>query len=172
MDVLHKKRIKACFNKAWKSYDEHCSVQKRVCKMAIEALREQRLRYDIIADFACGTGVSTQLLLSNLESKSIYAIDFSERLLEVAKKKNKNNLNMHYILEDFDSLIFADNYLDLAFCNMGLQWSLNLENTLNIISGYLRGTGMLAFTIPMAGTFQELNGCENSLYNADEIILM
>jgi malonyl-CoA O-methyltransferase len=169
MDCLHKLRIKACFNKAWKSYDGHCSVQKHVCKKAIELLGEQGLRYDTIADFACGTSVSTQLLQSQLVFKALYAIDFSERLLEVAKRKT-NNRNIHYILADFDSLIFESNYLDLAFCNMGLQWSANLGNTLNTINGYLRRAGILAFTIPMVGTFEELKGCKNALYNYAEIV--
>lgn len=152
LESVQKKRIKGCFNKAWNTYDRHCCVQKKACKKAIEVLMRHGLHYKTIADFACGTGISTQYIVNNLAFETLYAIDFSENLLEVARRKSCDK-SVKYLLADFDDRLFPEEYLDLIFCNMGLQWSLNLSKTLDILSSYLNNSGLLVFTLPVLNVF-------------------
>lgn len=42
---------------------------------------------------------------------------------------------------------------------MGLQWSLNINNALSLFYSILRKNGILIFSIPLEGTFIELNQC-------------
>ena len=51
-----------------------------------------------ILDLACGTGVSTKEILKNLgETGKIYAVDFSEAMLNLAKKEIKK-IRMSFLL--------------------------------------------------------------------------
>jgi malonyl-CoA O-methyltransferase len=164
-----KNRIKTCFNKAWRSYDNYASVQKMVCEKSIEMVNQLNREFTEVADFACGTGISTQYLINNIRHKKIYAIDFSEKLIDVARKKPGCG-SAEYILADFDSLLFPQNTVDMIFCNMGLQWSLNLKNTLTLFNSYIKESGIIIFSIPLQGTFIEMRkSSKNKLHCADDI---
>jgi malonyl-CoA O-methyltransferase len=164
-----KNRIKRCFNKAWRSYDNYASVQKKVCEKSIEILNQLNREFTVVADFACGTGISTQYLINNVRHKKIYAIDFSEKLINVARRKLGCD-SAEYILADFDSLLFPEKTVDMIFCNMGLQWSLNLKKTLTVFNSYLKESGILIFSIPLQGTFVEIKkSSKNKLHCAHDI---
>jgi malonyl-CoA O-methyltransferase len=169
METVQKNRIKICFSKAWNTYDKYCHVQKQACEKAVEALMLQGSYYKTIVDFACGTGVSTQYIVNNFRFETLYAIDFSESLLEVARKKAFNG-NVKYMLGDFDDILFPAGSLDLIFCNMGLQWSLNLRRTLDVLNSYLHNSGLVVFTMPLLNTFDGVDGLNNNfLYDVDSV---
>ncbi len=170
MNHVEKNKIKICFNKAWKTYDNNCSVQNKICERATEKLKEYRHEYGNVADFACGIGLSTQYIVDSFSYKRIYAIDFSEKLLILAKEKLENQ-GVQFVLSDFDMEIFPKGYLDLVFCNMGLQWSMNLKKTLGIFYCYLRSSGYCVFTTPMADNFPEMTEhFKNIFYTMEETL--
>jgi len=169
MARAQKTKIKTCFNKAWKTYDGNCSVQKTVCEKAIEMLKQYRHQYANVVDVACGTGVSTQCLAGQIECHTLYAIDFSERLLAVAKEKNLR-YPVEWIGADFDDNIFEPGSQDLVFCNMGLQWSLNLKKTLALFYEYLHNAGVCAFTMPLSGTFPEIQESHKNIFHSKEAV--
>jgi len=150
-----KHKIQRSFEKSWKTYDNHCQVQRKICHHAIEQLLRYRNHFNTIADFACGTGLSTQQLAQNIHYKKCYAIDFSNALLTIAKKKCKES-HIQFILSDFDDPLFPQNHLDLIFCNMGLQWSLDFPRTLKKLAWYLNNDGLLLFSIPLQQNFPEI----------------
>ena len=165
-----KTRIKASFNKAWKTYDDYCGVQKSICEKAIELLLIQGDRYPVVADFACGTGLSTQCLVRDINVEKIIAIDFCENLLEIARAKNSDT-KAEFLLADFDDRLFPDQYLDLIFCNMGLQWSIALKKTLALFHAYLQNSGVLVFSMPLDNTFPELHSrYKNSFHTVNKVI--
>ena len=150
-----KNKIQRNFEKSWKTYDNHCEVQRKICRHAIELLLRHGNHFNTIADFACGTGLSTQQLVQNTHYEKCYAIDFSNALLNIAKKKCKES-RIQFILSDFDDPLFPQNHLDLIFCNMGLQWSLDFPCTLKKLAGYLKNDGLLVFSIPLQKNFPEI----------------
>jgi len=165
-----KAKIKNSFNRAWKTYDVNCEVQKTVCLKAIELLLRHGKTHLQVADFACGTGVSTLFLSEKIDFEQMKAIDFSEKLSEIAREKI-NDDRIEILLSDYDDRIFADQTVDLIFCNMGLQWSVNINCTLDLFYGYLKDKGLIAFTIPLENTFSELNGpYKNTFYSPREIL--
>ncbi|MDO8516576.1 MAG: methyltransferase domain-containing protein [Nanoarchaeota archaeon] len=68
-----------------------------------------------ILDFGCGSGRN---FIKNKESKRvIYAVDFSEEMLEYAKKKaKKEKINAEFFISDSTKLQFKDNFFDSAIC--------------------------------------------------------
>ena len=150
-----KNKIQRDFEKSWRTYDTYCTVQRKVCQHAIEQLLPYGNHFKTIADFACGTGVSTEQLARNIQREKFYALDFSENLLAIAKNKCIHH-NVEFMRADFETALFPSNHLDLVFCNMGLQWSLDFSAALGKITDYLRNNGLLVFSIPLHENFPEI----------------
>ena len=165
-----KNKIRACFNKSANSYDQHCAIQRQACSNLIALLQPWNLNDSIIVDLACGTGVSTQYIINYLKFQKIYAIDFCENLLEKARQKIKSHAT-EFVLSDFDLKIFPENSIDLVFCNMGLQWSFNFQNTLQVINSYLKKHGhilphqtiALMKTIKCKNSFKKRKVCQTGI---------
>jgi malonyl-CoA O-methyltransferase len=149
-----KEKIRKNFDKACKTYDAHCNIQNIVCDKSIELLLKYNRDFFSIADFACGTGESTSKLINHIHYHTCYAIDFSEKLLSVAKDKLPEHIQ--FFLTDFDNQILFDDQLDLIFCNMGLQWSFDLLTTMKLLHQYLYKHGLLLFSIPNYPNFPEI----------------
>ena len=162
-------RIQRSFNKAFKTYDDYGYIPVKICKELLSQLKKLEFNYEIIADFACGTGISTQEINLAFSYKSLYAIDFCNNLLNEAKKKFRNSSIM-FILADFDNFLFFENSLHLIFCNMGLQWSLDLKNTFKVLFYQLVHSGIIAFSIPLTGTFDELNKRSRNQFHQPDFI--
>ncbi len=169
MKNYYKNKIKHQFNKAYKTYDTSCAVQNNASQRALELLMPHASSFRKIADFACGTGESTLKLINKIRYEKCYAIDFSDKLLSIAKNKLPPPINC--ILSDFDETLFPDDCLDLIFCNMGLQWSLDLEKTLFLLNHYLKKNGYFVFSMPVSGNFPEIKDEFKSLSFSSEYII-
>lgn len=164
-----KNKIRECFNKAWRTYDQYSQVQQRACDEAIKILLQHGDCYPLVADFACGTGLSTQSLLRSIQIEKIMAVDFCKKLLQVASHKNMDS-RVQAIEADFDDLREDATDLDLIFCNMGLQWSPDILFTLERFRSYLKSNGLLIFSLPMDSTFSELKEpYRNSFYTPESL---
>lgn len=150
MNVI-KRRIKNSFNRAENTYDSNCGVQKNIALKLLGKIPKSE--YSVVADFACGTGISTQIINAAFNPNKLYAIDIAENLLNVAGIKVPK---AELVCADIDEQLKIRN-IDLLFCNMGLQWSQQLNKTLCLLFEYLSVGGVIAFSIPLSRTFSELN---------------
>lgn len=81
---------------------------------------------DNILDVCTGTGDFPLFVSKKFgDSVKITAVDFSDKMLEIAKTRNKNNNNVEFINADALNLPFADETFDVAFISFGLR---NLED--------------------------------------------
>lgn len=109
-----KVRIQRSFNRASDTYDEYSFIQREVCKNLLKQLKNLNFRHDVIADFACGTGISTREIINVFSCKTLYAIDFCDELLEKAKNK-KLGSKVIFILADFDDVVFFKKFFSIAY---------------------------------------------------------
>lgn len=150
--------IRDCFNKAASKYDAHCQLQLSIGEKLLSLITPA----EKIIDLGCGTGITT----SKLTYKELYALDISDKLLAQAKLR-LGNKNITYLEESFDN--FSGLELDLAFANMSLQWSNDLKSTLSNIKANLKPGGILAFSIPLLGTFANLNISSMSFLSFEQV---
>lgn len=150
----YKNKIKHHFNKSYRTYDAYCQVQNNVSQCALKLLQRHASYCEKIADFACGTGESTLKLINHIQYEQCYAIDFSDKLLNIAINKLPHTVQC--ILSDFEDVLFQNNFLDLVFCNMGLQWSFDFNKTLSLLNHYLKNSGYFIFSIPICDNFPEM----------------
>ncbi len=157
---LEKQRIRYCFNRAKHTYDQHCQTQSKVGETLINCLQQYKKNFNHILDLGCGTGLVTQNLAAALQYKEFMAIDIAEHLLKIADVRLRN-WGVKVCLADFDRTPCGENKFDLVFSNMALQWSLNIENSLQEINRIMQPNGYLICSLPIKGTFQEM---KNRLY--------
>lgn len=165
---FEKIKIKYNFNKAHKTYDQYCVVQNKVCDVLTHLTTQHRKNFNTIADFACGTGESTKRVIRDCQFQQCIGIDFSENLINIAKNKITD---AQFILSDYDEVIFEKNSMDLIFCNMGFQWSLDFTKTISLMRDYLSPNGMLAFSIPLDGNFPEIRVVNKIVTPTSESVL-
>lgn len=167
MNNLSKQGIRRTFDRAARTYDAYCSVQQTIAQRAIRLLLAHQQVFDRIVDFGCGTGESTACLMQHVRATQCYAVDFSEQLLSVAKHKLADHLGITWIHGDFDQPISFAQPVELIFSNMALQWSSDVQYTLDLWNTYLAQRGLLLFSVPIAGNFSELKACYRKHFLSD-----
>ena len=80
---------------------------------------------DRVIDICCGTGDLARIIKQIEPDADVTGIDFSEKMLEIALSKNKNN-QIEYLQGDVTNLPYPDNTFDFAVMGFGLR---NIQNT-------------------------------------------
>ena len=117
-----------------------------------------------VLDISCGTGYPTVEILRRMsEGSRLIAIDASSAMLDVARRKiaDLGPLGKKGVFFRTESAVpklsFADDVYDLVVCNLGLSEMPSLEVALRDFVRVAKKGGEVRCTIPLAGTFQELN---------------
>lgn len=93
---------------------------------------------DKILDLCTGTGDLARMI-KNIQPKAIVTgVDFSEKMLEIAKNKGGN---INYIQKDITNLPFLDNEFDIATMGFGLRNIQNAEKAIEEIYRVLKPGG-------------------------------
>jgi malonyl-ACP O-methyltransferase BioC len=158
---VDKIRISQHFDQAASIYDWVATAQQQVAGTLTELILKhtQHSNCHSLCDVGTGTGVMAQLLLEKIPSiKHISLNDFADNMLQYAKNKltpliKPETQSIRLIYQDMDQL--ATEHIephDLITSSLALQWSNQLETTLNYLSSRSK---ILAFSCLSTNTFQE-----------------
>lgn len=100
------------------------------------------IKNKIVIDLACGTGISTEEILKH-KPKKIIGIDFSENMLNIAKRKIKNK-NVEFVLAKTEE--FSTEKVEVIICNFAL-WQFDLDKAIKNINNHLKKGGVFAFSL-------------------------
>ena len=89
-----KPKIKQSFDKGARNYESNCDIQRLICYQLVKFFLERKdkiiLSEDIKGlDLGAGNGILSIELLKFIKFEKLHLVDFSEKMLELAKKKNK-----------------------------------------------------------------------------------
>lgn len=91
-------------------------LQKRVLK-SVKLQKNWKL-----LDVGCGTGTDLKFLKSRYSGMKPYGIDADPKIIEIAKKKNKEeNWQINFQLALAEKLPFKKNFFDATWCNLILH---------------------------------------------------
>ncbi len=152
---FHKNKIRRCFNRAALTYDQRSYPQQMIGDNLINLLGKYISASESIIDLGCGSGLVTELLARRLSYKNFYAIDISDQLIAQADSR-LHARDIQTFHKDFENFNFKNRLFNLVFSNMSLHWSRNLQKNLLTINNNMASNGIIAFTIPLDGTFTEL----------------
>jgi malonyl-CoA O-methyltransferase len=152
--MIDKETIRKNFSRYAASYDTYSSIQLRAGARLIE-LTEPEDRCAKILDIGCGTGNYTRLLRDKFPSAKIKALDISERMINIAKRKLSGS-GVEFIVADAEEINFTEGF-DLITSNACLQWFDDLETALKNYSNMLNENSTISFSIFGPATFQQLH---------------
>ncbi len=114
-----------------------------------EILQELTLREGAaVLDVGTGTGIALPHLLGRVGvSGSVTAVDISERMLEVARRK-LTAPNLHYVMADVAHLPFLDDSFDLVLCNSCFPHFQDQLRAVSEIHRVLKPGGMVVICHP------------------------
>lgn len=167
MILAHEQKVAATFSKSAETYDHHANIQVLSGSQLISKIKSLNDFYPRVLDAGCGTGKTTARLADNIRHDYLHAIDHSEALLAKARLLTSA---IHWELGDFNEIHASQKY-DLVFSNLALHWSHSFPHTLRVLHLNMQPDGLLAFTLPLSGTFREItsNCAVQSFFNFTEV---
>ena len=120
------------------SFGLHRKIKKDIIKRALSQVAYLS-KHTACLDLCTGTGDLAGLLKNKCPFAQIIGVDFSEKMLEIAKKKHPE---INFIEADCAKLPFKDESFDLCTISFGLRNVENIENVLAEIYRVLKPNGI------------------------------
>jgi len=147
--------VAQCFSRAHHTYDTAATLQKQVGDELLSLFSCRLLANELIADVGGGTGLLYADLKNKFSDADLVLFDICFSFLLQAKRKYIQNC----VSADFDCLPIASDQIALLYSNMALQWSPSLYPTFSELYRVLKPGGTMCFSMPVAGTLNELYSC-------------
>jgi malonyl-CoA O-methyltransferase len=149
---LDKETITNNFSKHASSYDKYAGVQSEAAGMLAKMLPEDGVGH--ILEIGCGTGTYTEMLKDKFKSAKIKAVDISEPMVRLARKKLDDD-RVSFETGDAEAMDIGSGY-NLITSNAVFHWLCDLDNIIEKTRQALAPDGVLAFSIFGPNTFSEL----------------
>ena len=138
------------FSRFANSYDRLNIIQKDIAK---ELVRRLDRDYNTILDIGCGTGeIYKNIIQNDIKFNKFIGIDISQEMLEIHPKGSRVELKQL----SFDDKI--EDKFDIVISSSALQWSSDLDYTLNNIS---KLSNRFLFAIFTSNTFKSIHKLAN-----------
>ena len=146
------KSIASNFDQAASSYNQHAHIQNIAAKSLARIIIPLMQNGQSILEIGCGTGLLTQYILFNQMNLQYIAADISMQSLIWHKKNIGHSSGISYIHTDCSHMNLKKK-VDWIISSFSLHWMPNFQKTLQELS---KKTKTIAFTIPIAGTLEEI----------------
>ena len=143
-----KPKIKQYFDKGARNYESNCDIQRLICHQLVNFFLESKEKIILSEgikglDVGAGNGILSIELLKFIKFEKLQLIDFSEKMLELAKKKIKHSF-VTYEVRDFEDLNEIEKF-NFIFSNMSFHWSRNFNVLLKKLLKKISNNSLLFF---------------------------
>lgn len=142
---------KIAFQKALESaaptYDDRCLLSNAIADRLLERLDFIRLNPSWVLDVGARTGYSIRELEKRYKKASVIGMDLSLSILRQCPNA---------VVGEYTAFPLEDQSVDLIFSNLTLQWSMDLQQTLQECRRILKPEGLLLFSTVGPDTLNEL----------------
>jgi len=156
------------FSRFAHQYDQHNMIQAQVAKTLVSKLPLGK--YSNILDLGCGSGeVFKNFQAQSIDFDSFTAFDSAQNMLDIHPETEKvSKVCVDFNNKNFLNALPRNNY-DLLLSSSSIQWSKDLNFTLNAISSLAKTAYLAIFT---SGTFKTLHrtaNIESPIYSAQTL---
>jgi malonyl-CoA O-methyltransferase len=170
-----RKKIRASFDKAARTYDDSAFLQKEVVRRMNDRLEMIRLQPSRILDAGCGTGFAFPLLNQRYPKAHLVGLDLAHAMLAEARQRVPkpslfgrllapfNGRPAPLIGADMEAMPLASDSIDLLWSSLALQWIETPEDTFREMRRVLKPGGLLLFSTFGPDTLRELRAAFSKL---------
>ncbi len=145
--------------------EQYDSNQNKTRDLEAISLREtlSNIQFEHCLEIGCGTAKNTEWLLT--KGNKITAIDLSDEMLAIARKKRINN-QVQFLKADINQeWTFIHEKVDLVVCSLVLEHIENISRIFQLIASHLTQNGIVY--IGELHPFKQYTGSKASFENAD-----
>lgn len=147
-----KKRIIHCFNKSTQTYDAAAEIQMRVAKQL--AKQASAVSAKSILEIGCGTGLLSQLLLTQFPNAEFLLTDIAPNMIEHCQNRFASYEKINTVCIDGEKITVPET-INLLVSSMTLHWFSNVvQGIANMISQLPSGSYFI-FSLLGEGSMQE-----------------
>lgn len=151
-----KKAICRRFSKAAATYDEYALVQKESAARLATCLPEN-FSAAAVLEIGCGTGNYTAKLAARFPHARLTALDFSEAMVEQARKKCPAHASVSFLCEDGEQFLAKNKrQFDLITSSATMQWFDDLPQAFSHVARSLAPDGIFHASLFGPLTLHEL----------------
>ena len=147
--------IARSFGRAASSYDAACRVQPLAASRLLQSVLTHQPQAHLALDLGCATAPVAAQLTQAFPATRFIGVDIALPMLQQARALGRCQAHYLPLCTDACRLPFADHSIDLIFSSFALQWTAP-ERVLAEGRRVLAPDGMLAFSVPVAGSLAEL----------------
>lgn len=144
-------RVKRAFSKAAVHYDRLAALQQTIGFRLLKTIAHEKPKN--ILDIGMGTGLLTENLCAQFPNAEIVGLDFSDGMIEYARKKNPY---FRIVQADARKLPFKKNIFDMVISNLAYQWVDDLNGAFEKVFNVLKKGGVFYFSSFGPKTLEEL----------------
>ena len=162
--AVNKRILARHFSASASRYDASATVQRQMAEelcadlaAAVPSARRPsgpRPSAPRILEIGCGTGFLTERLADNFPDGHIVAVDLAPGMLEVARRRLAGRA-VRFICADAETLELSERF-DVIVSSATFQWFAHPQESLRRLASHLRPGGVLAASLFVDGTLQEL----------------
>lgn len=119
---LDSRQVRRAFARAAASYERHDVLQREIEARLFESLDYYAGKPERVLDIGCGTGRGTALLKKRWRDAQVIALDFSQPMLQRARKHAGWLKPLARVCADGLALPFPDHSMDVVYSNLVVQW--------------------------------------------------
>jgi malonyl-CoA O-methyltransferase len=153
---LARREVRRSFNAASGIYDAHAVLQARVQHLLLERLSDLPALPEVILDAGSGTGHASRALQRRFSHAMVVALDLAEGMLRRARRQQGWLRRFARVCADVERLPLTSATVDLAFCNLTLQWLTEPDRAFRELTRVLRPGGWCYFSTFGPDTLTEL----------------
>ncbi len=135
--MTYKEKVKIRFDELSDSYSNNAVSYIR--NKRLKSINKYIKKEDKVLEIGCGSGN----ILKLINSKNIYGLDISPKMIEICKKTIPNG---NFIAGDAENLPYEDNFFDKVIISEVLYYLPDLEKALKEVNRVLKKNGLLLIT--------------------------
>lgn len=155
-----KHRARINFDSAAQGYDEISVLQKEISERLLERLDLIRIDPRMILDLGSGTGAAARRLERKYRKSNVVQADFAIQMLRRSAASGRRLFSRQaYVCADAELLPFRNGAVDMAFSNLMMQWSNDLDRLIKEVCRVMAPAGLFIFSSFGPDTLKELREC-------------